>query len=194
MVNENYVIEQISVDANPLLPQLPDDNDYVDVIGLPTDDIADDNVYQSYDDVVNTIDSPVIDSMNGNINNITMGNTTIDHTSDENYGTVYLNGNRRSARLNNANVVFNLSIRKAIADYGDLANDAIVNEVNQMIKKGVFEYMHDIPPNIEVLRSHMFLKMKNKLPIGQGSTTFQKATFSLLRKFGLFQKNGTAII
>ena len=33
LMDENYVIEQISVDANPLLPQLPDDNDYEDVIG-----------------------------------------------------------------------------------------------------------------------------------------------------------------
>ena len=92
-----------------------------------------------------TIDSNTVDNMNGNIDNTNIGNTTIDAsntngnttTTDENYDTVYLNDNRWSARLNNANSVFNLSIRKATIDYGDTANCAIKKEINQMIDKCV---------------------------------------------------------
>ena len=47
-------------------------------------------------------------------------------------------------------------IRRAIIDYGDTANDAIVKEIDQMVKKGEFEYITDIPPVVDVLHGHMF--------------------------------------
>ena len=99
-MDEPNVIEQISVNSNPSLPQLLDDNDYEDVLNYQQMISHMTYVANSYDDVTKTIDSPVVANMNGNIGNI--GNTTIDasDTNGNTTGTVSLNGNRLSARLN----------------------------------------------------------------------------------------------
>ena len=38
---------------------------------------------------------------------------------------------------------------------------AVTKEIQQMIEKGVFECIEKIPKGAEVLRSHMFIKMKS---------------------------------
>ena len=106
-----------------------------------------------------TNDESVVDVAN-DINGNTSDNATkmaddiivdVDSNEDDKIlGTVYLDGKRRSSRLSHVHGVFNLTIRRAIIDYGDTANNAIVKEIDQMAKKGVFEYIGDIPPGVEV--------------------------------------------
>ena len=89
MIND-IVMKQMRVNANPMLPQLRDDGDYDEVIGLQTDDIANDNVYQSHD---NSIDNTSGDTADNNIGNTTdnnIGNNTTIDTSDPNGNLVLM--------------------------------------------------------------------------------------------------------
>ena len=45
--------------------------------------------------------------------------------------------------------------------YGEMAYESINKELDQMQKKGVFEFVESVPPVTDVLRSQMFLNMKS---------------------------------
>ena len=57
-----------------------------------------------------------------------------------------------------------LSVKRGIKDYGDKARQAIIDELSQMLKKGVFRPVHyhqlSDQERSRVLRSIMFLKLK----------------------------------
>ena len=54
--------------------------------------------------------------------------------------------------------VNNLSVDKVTEEYGSDAKSTVAKEIQQMLNKGVFEYVDVIPTGAKVLRSHMFIK------------------------------------
>ena len=143
------------------------ENDY----GFNNSDIdIDDNDNDIMDQLNN--DMSVIDEFHDdNMNNTTIGVDNIDDTCEivndnnlsniDNLGTIYVDGMRRSSRLEKNHSVNNLSVRKATKEYGNDAEIAVAKEIQQMLDKGVFEYVDKVPKGAEVLRSHMFIKMKS---------------------------------
>ena len=56
-------------------------------------------------------------------------------------GIIYVHGQRRSVRINAVAEVYNPSFKLAKKEFSDLADDAVTNDVRQMITKGVFKIM-----------------------------------------------------
>ena len=101
----------------------------------------------------------------------------------ENMGTIYVDGLRRSARINPVLELYNLSFAKAVKEYGFAANNAVMNEIKQMVDKGVFEIMQYcmVPRGVNVLNSHMFLKLKSngilKVRLVAGGNTMDRTIY-----------------
>ena len=66
---------------------------------------------------------------------------TIDGVIDK-MGTIYIDGLRRSAMVSPVLEVYNISFKKACEEYGEAAQNAVKNEVKQMIDKYV--HIHNI--------------------------------------------------
>ena len=165
--NENVdTIDQIEVIPNADLYALEDeididididiaDNDIIDT--FPAADVENIEFNQIIDNTISAtdrnsvIETSVKDNNESNMNNV-------DHGP---FGTIEIDGERRSARLNKSYISFNLSVRHAKNVYGILAEEAIAKEINQMIDKGVFEFVDSVPGGVNVLNSHMFLKLKS---------------------------------
>ena len=60
--------------------------------------------------------------------------------------------------------IYRLTVKKSLLKYGDMAKDALSQEIDQMIKKGVFEYIVFTKLNKaqrkNVIRSSVFMKEK----------------------------------
>lgn len=109
-------------------------------------------------------------------------NDHVDNNEQE-MGTIYIDGLRRSARVNPILECYNISFKKACQEYGVIARNAVMDEVRQMIDKGVFEIMESdtIPKGVDILNSHIFLKLKSngilKARLVAGGNTMDRSVY-----------------